>query len=73
MDRDHIDDLFRSKLYDFEVETAPEDWEAIESGWIVRPFLSIGSIHISGWQQQLLPCWSFFLSVFRGVKMKMNW
>lgn len=30
-DRDLTDDLFRSKLYDFEEETLPEDWEAIES------------------------------------------
>lgn len=28
-DRDKIDDLFRSKLYDFEVETMPDDWEQI--------------------------------------------
>lgn len=28
-DRDTFDDLFRSKLYDFEVNTEPEDWEAI--------------------------------------------
>lgn len=35
-DRDNIDDLFRSKLYDFEVETAPEDWDAIEKR-LTRP------------------------------------
>lgn len=35
-DRDNIDDLFRSKLYDFEVETAPEDWDAIEQR-LTRP------------------------------------
>lgn len=28
-ERDTIDDLFRSKLYDFEEETMPGDWEAI--------------------------------------------
>lgn len=28
-DRDRLDDLFRSKLQDFEVDTMPEDWEAI--------------------------------------------
>lgn len=28
-ERDILDDLFRSKLYDFEVETMPDDWEAI--------------------------------------------
>lgn len=28
-ERDTIDDLFRSKLYDFEAETMPGDWEAI--------------------------------------------
>lgn len=28
-ERDALDDLFRSKLHDFEVETTPEDWEAI--------------------------------------------
>ncbi len=30
-DRDTIDDLFRSKLYDLEEDTMPEDWAAIES------------------------------------------
>lgn len=35
-DRDNIDDLFRSKLYDFEVETVPEDWDAIEKR-LTRP------------------------------------
>lgn len=29
IDRDNIDDLFRSKLQQFEVETVPDDWEAI--------------------------------------------
>ena len=29
-DRDELDDLFRSKLYDYEADTFPEDWEAIE-------------------------------------------
>ena len=29
-DRDTIDDMLHSKLYDFEVETSPEDWDAIE-------------------------------------------
>lgn len=28
-ERDSLDDLFRSKLYDLEAETSPEDWEAI--------------------------------------------
>lgn len=28
-DRDSIDDLFRSKLYDFETETSADDWEKI--------------------------------------------
>ena len=28
-ERDTIDDLFRSKLQDFEVDTMPGDWEAI--------------------------------------------
>ncbi len=28
-ERDSIDDLFRSKLYDWEAETVPGDWEAI--------------------------------------------
>ncbi len=28
-ERDTFDDLFRSKLYDLEVDTMPEDWEAI--------------------------------------------
>lgn len=30
-DRDIVDDLFRSKLQDFEVDTMPGDWEAISS------------------------------------------
>lgn len=30
-ERDDIDDLFRSKLHDFEAETTPGDWAAIES------------------------------------------
>ncbi len=30
-DRDKIDDLFRSKLYDFETETMPDDWDLIAS------------------------------------------
>lgn len=30
-ERDTLDDLFRSKLQDFEVDTTPEDWEAIAS------------------------------------------
>lgn len=38
-DRDNIDDLFRSRLYDFEVETAPEDWNAIEKR-LTRPSIS---------------------------------
>ena len=28
-ERDTFDDLFRSKLQDFEVDTMPGDWEAI--------------------------------------------
>lgn len=28
-ERDTFDDIFRSKLYDFEMDTTPEDWEAI--------------------------------------------
>lgn len=28
-ERDTFDDMFRSKLHDFEVDTIPEDWEAI--------------------------------------------
>ena len=30
-ERDNMDDLFRSRLHDFEAETAPGDWDAIES------------------------------------------
>lgn len=30
-ERDILDDLFRSKLQDFEVDTMPDDWEAISS------------------------------------------
>ena len=60
-DRDNIDDLFRSKLYDFEVETAPEDWDAIEKR-LTR-----------GWQRLLWrPCW-FYLLVFLGTARKKNW
>lgn len=28
-DKDKVEELFRSKLYDFEVDTMPDDWEAI--------------------------------------------
>ena len=28
-ERDSLDDLFRSKLYDLEADTSPEDWESI--------------------------------------------
>lgn len=28
-DKDIVDELFRSKLYDFEVDTMPDDWDAI--------------------------------------------
>ena len=28
-DKNSIEDLFRSKLYDFEAETSPDDWSAI--------------------------------------------
>ena len=31
-ERDTFDDLFRSKLQDFEVDTMPGDWEAIATG-----------------------------------------
>ena len=30
-ERDNMDEMFRTKLYDFEAETAPGDWDAIES------------------------------------------
>ena len=30
-ERDALDDLFRSKLQDFEVDTMPDDWDAIAS------------------------------------------
>lgn len=30
-ERDKMDEMFRSKFYDFEAETAPGDWDAIES------------------------------------------
>ena len=30
-ERDSMDEMFRTKLYDFEAETAPGDWDAIES------------------------------------------
>lgn len=30
-ERDHIDDLFRDRLYDWEADTNPADWEAIAS------------------------------------------
>ncbi len=30
-ERNNMDDLFRSRLHDFEAETAPGDWDAIES------------------------------------------
>lgn len=48
VDRDHIDDLFRSKLYDFEVETAPEDWEAIEKR-LDRPSIPFYRKHTYQW------------------------
>ena len=40
MDRDELDDLFRSKLYDYESDTFPEDWEAIEKR-LPRPSVSM--------------------------------
>ena len=39
-DRDELDDLFRSKLYDYEADTFPEDWEAIEKR-LPRPSVSM--------------------------------
>lgn len=41
-DRDTIDDMLHSKLYDFEVETVPGDWEAIEKR---LPHPSIQPVH----------------------------
>jgi len=36
-ERDNINELFRSKLYNFEADTMPEDWEAIASRLPRRP------------------------------------
>ena len=38
-DRDELDDLFRSKLYDYETDVLPEDWEAIANR-LPRPSVS---------------------------------
>lgn len=38
-DRDTLDDLFRSKLYDFEADAAPDDWAAIADRLPGRPLV----------------------------------
>ena len=39
-ERDIFDDLFRSKLQDFEVDTMPGDWEAIADRLPVKKSVS---------------------------------
>ncbi len=41
--RDNTDDLFRAKLHDFEVETAQEDWDAIEKRLACLPVSPVGA------------------------------
>lgn len=47
-ERDIFDDLFRSKLQDFEVDTMPGDWEAIADRLPVKKSVSFRRLYAIG-------------------------
>lgn len=47
-ERDIFDDLFRSKLQDFEADTMPGDWEAIADRLPVKKLSLSGGLYAIG-------------------------